>query len=196
MDILGIGPMELIVILIVALVVFGPDRLPEMGARLGKGMRSMRRATREFSQEIESTRKAVQGPIDEVKAPLQELAQPIADLKALGQAVAPVAAAAKNPGEALRKAAVAELTSATTPALSKTEKGRDAGAPAPADSAGGDQPTAAEAAGVESAVAAESETLSDQSPEQAVLADAGEGQPTDVTGEPSDAELPPAGTEE
>ena len=36
MDILGIGPLELILILIVALMVFGPDRLPEIGAKLGR----------------------------------------------------------------------------------------------------------------------------------------------------------------
>ncbi len=49
MELFGIGPMELILVLFLAMLVFGPDRLPEMGARLGKGLRSMRRATREFS---------------------------------------------------------------------------------------------------------------------------------------------------
>ena len=42
MDIFGIGPMELIVILILLLLVFGPNRLPEMGARLGRALRDMR----------------------------------------------------------------------------------------------------------------------------------------------------------
>ena len=36
MEILGIGPMELILILIVALMVFGPDKLPQIGAKLGR----------------------------------------------------------------------------------------------------------------------------------------------------------------
>ena len=36
------GPMELAVILVVALVIFGPKRLPELGKSLGGGMRSFK----------------------------------------------------------------------------------------------------------------------------------------------------------
>lgn len=35
----NIGPLEILVVLIIALVVFGPKRLPELGASLGKGIR-------------------------------------------------------------------------------------------------------------------------------------------------------------
>ncbi len=38
----GIGPMELIVVLIVALLIFGPKKLPELGRSLGSGMRSFK----------------------------------------------------------------------------------------------------------------------------------------------------------
>ena len=38
----GIGPMELIVVLVIALVVFGPKKLPDLGRSLGKGMREFR----------------------------------------------------------------------------------------------------------------------------------------------------------
>jgi sec-independent protein translocase protein TatA len=38
----GIGATELIILLIVVLVVFGPKRLPEMGRSLGKGMREFK----------------------------------------------------------------------------------------------------------------------------------------------------------
>jgi TatA/E family protein of Tat protein translocase len=38
----NIGPLELIVVLIVALIVFGPKRLPELGRSLGKGIREFR----------------------------------------------------------------------------------------------------------------------------------------------------------
>jgi TatA/E family protein of Tat protein translocase len=34
----NIGPMEIVVVLIIALVVFGPKRLPELGKSLGKGI--------------------------------------------------------------------------------------------------------------------------------------------------------------
>jgi sec-independent protein translocase protein TatA len=38
----GIGPMELIVVLIIALIIFGPKKLPELGKSLGSGMRSFK----------------------------------------------------------------------------------------------------------------------------------------------------------
>jgi sec-independent protein translocase protein TatA len=38
----NIGPLEIIVVLIIALVVFGPKRLPELGRSLGKGIREFR----------------------------------------------------------------------------------------------------------------------------------------------------------
>ncbi len=38
----NIGPMELIVVLIIALVVLGPKKLPEVGKSLGKGMREFK----------------------------------------------------------------------------------------------------------------------------------------------------------
>jgi sec-independent protein translocase protein TatA len=40
----GLGAPELIVILVVAVLVFGPGRLPEIGSALGKGIRDFRKA--------------------------------------------------------------------------------------------------------------------------------------------------------
>jgi sec-independent protein translocase protein TatA len=40
----GLGFTELIVILVVALIVFGPGRLPEIGGALGRGIRDFRKA--------------------------------------------------------------------------------------------------------------------------------------------------------
>jgi sec-independent protein translocase protein TatA len=37
-----VGPLEIIVVLIIALIVFGPKRLPELGSSLGKGIREFR----------------------------------------------------------------------------------------------------------------------------------------------------------
>ena len=39
----GIGVPELIVIMVIALVVFGPGRLPEVGTALGKGIRDFKK---------------------------------------------------------------------------------------------------------------------------------------------------------
>lgn len=38
----GVGPLEIVVVLIIALVVFGPKRLPELGRSLGDGIREFR----------------------------------------------------------------------------------------------------------------------------------------------------------
>jgi sec-independent protein translocase protein TatA len=38
----NIGPLEIIVVLIIVLVIFGPKRLPEMGRSLGKGIREFK----------------------------------------------------------------------------------------------------------------------------------------------------------
>ncbi len=38
----NIGPLEIIVVLIIALIVFGPKRLPELGNSLGKGIREFK----------------------------------------------------------------------------------------------------------------------------------------------------------
>jgi sec-independent protein translocase protein TatA len=38
----NVGPLELAVVLIIALVVFGPKRLPELGKSMGKGIREFR----------------------------------------------------------------------------------------------------------------------------------------------------------
>jgi sec-independent protein translocase protein TatA len=38
----NIGPMEIVVVLIIALVVFGPKRLPELGKSLGRGIQEFK----------------------------------------------------------------------------------------------------------------------------------------------------------
>ena len=38
----SIGPMELVVVLVIALVVLGPKKLPEVGRSVGKGMREFK----------------------------------------------------------------------------------------------------------------------------------------------------------
>lgn len=43
---------ELFVILILALIVFGPSRLPEVGSSVGKAMREFRKATSEFEDAV------------------------------------------------------------------------------------------------------------------------------------------------
>jgi Tat protein translocase TatB subunit len=48
----GIGMPELLVILVLALIVLGPKKLPEIARALGKGMAELRRATDELKDEF------------------------------------------------------------------------------------------------------------------------------------------------
>ncbi|GHF92827.1 hypothetical protein GCM10017783_00830 [Deinococcus piscis] len=49
--------MEILFILVVALVLFGPTRLPELGKSLGKGIREFRRGTQGLKDELELSMK-------------------------------------------------------------------------------------------------------------------------------------------
>ena len=49
----NIGPMELIVVLVIALVVLGPKKLPEVGRSLGKGMREFKDSISNMSADDE-----------------------------------------------------------------------------------------------------------------------------------------------
>ncbi len=45
---MNVGPTEIIIVLVVALLVFGPKRLPQMGRSLGRGVREFRKAADEL----------------------------------------------------------------------------------------------------------------------------------------------------
>jgi sec-independent protein translocase protein TatA len=47
-----IHPIWIIAILVVVLIIFGPGRLPELGAGIGKAMREFRKATSELTNEV------------------------------------------------------------------------------------------------------------------------------------------------
>ncbi len=57
----NIGPMEIAIVLIIALVVFGPSKLPELGKSAGKGFR-------EFKDSVTGKDEAPKAQIDEPSA--------------------------------------------------------------------------------------------------------------------------------
>ncbi|GBO52498.1 twin-arginine translocation protein TatB [Pseudanabaena sp. lw0831] len=82
MNIFGIGLPEMILIMLVALLIFGPKKLPEIGRSMGKAIKGFQDASREFESEFkrEADRLEQPAPIAE-KSPVQpisEVATPIA----------------------------------------------------------------------------------------------------------------------
>jgi sec-independent protein translocase protein TatA len=62
-------PMHLLVILFIALLVFGPKRLPEIGKGLGDGIRSLKKSMREHENETPASTQLSAGSAPEHKAP-------------------------------------------------------------------------------------------------------------------------------
>lgn len=47
-----LGPLEIVVVVLVGLLVFGPKRLPEVGRQVGRGLRTVKKLQEQVSQEL------------------------------------------------------------------------------------------------------------------------------------------------
>lgn len=73
----SIGPAELILIFVIALLVFGPKKLPEIGRSVGKALREFKKTSDEIkgrieeeieASEIKDIRKDIQSGVDDIKS--------------------------------------------------------------------------------------------------------------------------------
>ena len=79
----NIGPLELIVVLVIALIVLGPQRLPDVARSVGRGMREFRTALNDEShddepepyEEPEDDERADEGP-KKLEEPQPKVAEP------------------------------------------------------------------------------------------------------------------------
>ncbi len=89
---MNIGPTEIIIVLAIALLVFGPSRLPQMGRSLGRGMREFKNAANtakeelglsEVIDEVNQVKDDVTSAagLDELKASIGEVTATIDDAK-------------------------------------------------------------------------------------------------------------------
>ena len=67
MNVFGIGLPEMAVIGAIALLVFGPKRLPEFGRTLGKTLKGFQAASKEFEREIQKTMAEPESPSNRLR---------------------------------------------------------------------------------------------------------------------------------
>jgi sec-independent protein translocase protein TatA len=65
-----LGVSEMAVILVIVLVIFGPGKLPDIGSTLGKGLRSLKKATEEEEKVSEKARELLE--LQEIKPDAKE----------------------------------------------------------------------------------------------------------------------------
>jgi TatA/E family protein of Tat protein translocase len=107
----SIGMPELILIFIVALLVFGPKKLPEIGKSLGKGLAEFKRASEELKKTIEQE-------IEQGKSEVSAVREEVASIPATLKSAAPFESNAAPAGE-----------SAASPLSAGTEGTPDASTP-------------------------------------------------------------------
>lgn len=61
-----IGPMELAIVLVIVMIIFGVGKLPEIGSAVGKGIREFKRANSgdDEAKEAKETKDAISEPAD------------------------------------------------------------------------------------------------------------------------------------
>ncbi|MCA9877527.1 MAG: twin-arginine translocase subunit TatB [Thermomicrobiales bacterium] len=104
----GIGYQEMFVVLVVAMVIFGPSRLPELAGQVGRWVRDFRRMSSDLTGEFQSTF----SEIDEVKKSFErELKSAAGELDNAGKSVSgKKPAAAKSPSSAKTAAAGGKIS--------------------------------------------------------------------------------------
>jgi TatA/E family protein of Tat protein translocase len=116
------GPLELVIILVIALLILGPGRLPDVGSALGKSLREFRKASSDIQDAVKVDTSPL--PPDQAAAPAAPVgAAPAAAESPTAAApattptpapVAPDAPVAAPPGEVAAAASVAASSDASS----------------------------------------------------------------------------------
>jgi TatA/E family protein of Tat protein translocase len=112
----NIGPVELIIILVIALLVIGPGKLPDVGSALGKSIREFRKAATDVQESVKLDAPNVPAPVPAPIAPAAPTPAPIAPAVATtAPVVAAQAAAAPAPNTLAAAATPNELSAPAAP---------------------------------------------------------------------------------
>ena len=123
----GLGMGEIVIILVLALILLGPQKLPDAAKQLGKGLREFRRATEDlksqFETELYSDDKPARPTLVDPPKPASEATAPAA---AADGAAVPPATAQNVPGLDVAliesPAVIAAAAPATDPAAAEASK--------------------------------------------------------------------------
>ena len=73
----GIGMPEMIIILVIALIVIGPHKLPELAKSLGKGLAEFKKASEGFQRSVQEEANKADEPVKEPAPQVQAAAPPV-----------------------------------------------------------------------------------------------------------------------
>ena len=79
MEVFGIGPLELLVILVILLIVVGPRRLPEMAVELAHMFRTVRKFGTQISQELSETMTDLEKEYEDMKGDWKDVGQGLSE---------------------------------------------------------------------------------------------------------------------
>ncbi len=77
----GIGAFELFAILVIAMIILGPERLPRAMGTVGRWIRELRRLTREFRAEFDEEIKLLQGELDTIREEAELTRKELEDIR-------------------------------------------------------------------------------------------------------------------
>jgi Tat protein translocase TatB subunit len=86
MEILNVGLGEMAMILIIALLVFGPERLPEVARRAARFVNEVRKVASDVQRTFLEETQEIRMPLEEVRRDLSSVKQPLQELKQEGTA--------------------------------------------------------------------------------------------------------------
>lgn len=115
MNFIGVGPLELVVVLLVALIFVGPDRLPRLAADLARTIREIRRYTGSLAAEFNEVVKDLEKDTGDDRAEWKEIG------RGLSEASQAVTDAVRAAGEDAAQSGTNGVSPAAPPATNGTQ---------------------------------------------------------------------------
>jgi TatA/E family protein of Tat protein translocase len=110
----NLGLPEMVIILVIALIVFGPRKLPELGRSLGKSLGEFRKASNELKSTLDEEIRVEEQKEQRAKMEAEQLSAVVASGATPGAVIDPVAAEPVDPPVSDEPPTVSRTSSGTT----------------------------------------------------------------------------------